>query len=137
MSTPDYYLLPDGREFRTVVDNHRAYIYTALVYLFRAGHKDNEPMVKDLKKARDYVRFELERKEPTEPCFVPPQILDVVEFMGDRSGLDHAMQYKLERAFFDAVLGDCAGTVEEKEVFFGLSIKNLTELINSLEAQNE
>lgn len=57
---------PSGVECIDIIKHHNLCVGTAIKYLWRQGLKAGEPSEKDLRKAIEYIQFELERiKEPT------------------------------------------------------------------------
>ena len=58
---------PSGIECITVVQHYNFNVGSAMKYLWRQGLKDSEPSIRDLSKAIEYIKFEIERieKSPT------------------------------------------------------------------------
>lgn len=54
---------PSGVECITIVQHHNFNVGNAIKYLWRCGLKDGEDATTALKKAREYIDFELERVE--------------------------------------------------------------------------
>lgn len=52
---------PSGIECITITQHHNFCIGSAIKYLWRCGLKDNVPVEQDLRKAIQYINFELER----------------------------------------------------------------------------
>lgn len=137
MSTPDYYLLPDGTECRKFIEGMSYYLGTAFAYLWRAGHKTGEPMVKDLRKALDNIRFELEREE-----FVKlPEIKNYVYVVSCIATAKFPQNIAHEKLISGCMIGiiwaNSEVTLIDKNEYLSQAAAELTELINSLEAQNE
>lgn len=61
---PDHYNAhPSGVECIDIVKHHNFCIGSAIKYLWRQGLKDGNPAVQDLKKAVEYIQFEIDRLE--------------------------------------------------------------------------
>ncbi len=62
---PDYYIgKTHGYEARKVIEDFQADSYnigTAITYLLRAGKKEGNPIIQDIKKAINHLNFELDR----------------------------------------------------------------------------
>lgn len=58
-----YNLHPSGVECIDIIKHHNLPIGTAMKYLWRQGLKDGEPSLKDLRKAMQYIQFEIDRIE--------------------------------------------------------------------------
>ncbi len=58
----DHPTLPDLQAYQ-VAAPFGYNIGTAMVYLWRAGRKPGEPIVKDLRKAIEHIQFEIQRLE--------------------------------------------------------------------------
>jgi hypothetical protein len=52
---------PSGIECITVVQHYNFNIGSAMKYLWRQGLKDSEPSVRELSKAIEYIKFEIDR----------------------------------------------------------------------------
>lgn len=52
---------PSGIECITVVQHYNFNVGSAMKYLWRQGLKDSEPSVRDLSKAIEYIKFEIDR----------------------------------------------------------------------------
>ena len=63
--TPNYYIGKTyGIEARKVIEDFQADNYnlgTAITYLLRAGKKEGNPMLQDIKKAINHLHFEIDR----------------------------------------------------------------------------
>ena len=57
---------PSGVECIAIVQHHNFNVGSAIKYLWRQGLKDGEPSIKDLRKAAEYIAFEIARLEGTE-----------------------------------------------------------------------
>lgn len=139
MSTPSYYLLPDGTECRKFIEGMSYYLGTAFAYLWRAGHKPGEPMVKDLRKALDNIRFELERGigGHTGGKMIEPNAVQVTEEVAKLANLTRKNTRDFENVLFSVVMGDASVKFENKVLHLETAADYLQKLINSLEAQNE
>lgn len=60
---PDHYNWIPGIECLAVVEHFNFTLGSAIKYLWRAGRKDSETMIDDLKKARFYIDHEIKRLE--------------------------------------------------------------------------
>jgi hypothetical protein len=54
---------PSGVECIDIIKHHNLCVGTAIKYLWRQGLKDGEPSEKDLRKAIEYIQFEIDRLE--------------------------------------------------------------------------
>jgi hypothetical protein len=63
INKPSHYLHPiiPGLEARHVIENYPYHIATALSYLWRCGRKQGSKASDDLQKARQHIKFEIER----------------------------------------------------------------------------
>ena len=52
---------PSGIECKTISGWHSFFVGSAIKYLWRAGLKADNPAIQDLRKAREYLKFEIER----------------------------------------------------------------------------
>ena len=60
-----YNIHPSGVECIEITRHHNFCVGNAIKYLWRQGLKSGEPSVKDLKKAAEYIGFEIARLEAT------------------------------------------------------------------------
>ena len=52
-----------GAECKDIAEHFNFNLGNAIKYIWRAGTKKNEPAEKDLRKAVDYLYFEIEKRE--------------------------------------------------------------------------
>lgn len=52
---------PSGVECIDIVQHHSFNVGSAIKYLWRAGLKSSEPVLRDLQKARQYIEFEIQK----------------------------------------------------------------------------
>lgn len=85
-NTPDYYRWhPAAPECYLVAQEFSYNIGNALTYLWRAGRKPGNTAVKDLEKAIDHIRFEIERLRARSARPGPAE----ERFSGPVTGLEH------------------------------------------------
>lgn len=136
-NTPQYYLLPDGTECRKFIEGMSYYLGTAFAYLWRAGRKPGEPMVKDLRKALDNIRFELEREEFVQLKQNENYTEAIKQLSFDKFPFNLNKRNVMCNVFLGVIWGNSEVNIIDKREYLEMSASHLTELINSLEAQNE
>lgn len=72
-----YNLHPSGVECIDIIKHHNLSVGTAMKYLWRQGLKDGEPSLKDLRKAIEYIQFEIERLQEEERKAHPPYNMEM------------------------------------------------------------
>lgn len=130
-NTPQYYLLPDGRDIADVTADMRSYTSQTLKYLKRAGLKPGEPMVKDLRKALDYLEREL-KLDSTVGTKLIMDYQKIALWIAKEKPLNQDLQMVYYAITTNVFLAD---EMEYKRYFLNNAIDFLQKLINSLEAQ--
>lgn len=132
-NTPSYYLLPDGRDIADITGDMRSFPSQALKYLKRAGLKQGEPMVKDLRKALDYLERELKLDSSVTTKLVK-DYQQIALWIAKEKPLSQDLQMVYYAISTNIFLAD---ELPYKKYFLTNAIDFLKKLINSLEAQNE
>ena len=66
IKTPKHYFKRGGVECIKISQTFNFNLGNVIKYIWRAGHKSNESLLKDLRKAREYIDFEILRVEEEE-----------------------------------------------------------------------
>jgi len=112
----------------------------ALKYLKRAGLKPGEPMLKDLKKALDYLVREHNRHAYFNAGMTIEDCEELSKFIVGSSkdrGLSAINCINLIATVRAVLIADNAEYTETREMYLCSAIVWLQELVNLLEAQNE
>jgi hypothetical protein len=139
-NTPQYYLLPDGRDILDITLPMSNACGNALKYLKRAGLKPGEPMLKDLKKALDYLVREHNRHAYFNAGMTIEDCEELSKFIVGSSkdrGLSAINCINLIATVRAVLIADNAEYTETREMYLCSAVVWLQELVNSLEAQNE
>ena len=91
-----YYKLTETKELYHVNNYLASNIGNGVKYLFRAGTKENEPFLKDIKKAFDYINAEIELNKD---CFFAPTRCMPIKLQKELSKLLHLAMHKIENRY--------------------------------------
>lgn len=138
--TPQYYLLPDGRDILDITLPMTNACGNVIKYFKRAGLKQGEPILKDLKKALDYLEREIKRNCFFNAC-MGIKDFDTLAYKIIGDGVDRKITgYKwtyLHAATKHVLMADNSGHEEQRLTNLVTAHGYLYLLINSLETQNE